>query len=91
MAEGYGILQWYKDGQPGERYEGELHEGKQNGHGVMKRPNGDRFEGQWRNGKANGAGRIVGSLGDFTGNWTDGCALHGKTWIGIGRPADTCR
>jgi hypothetical protein len=48
-AQGKGTLQWYENGKPGDRYEGEYQGGKRNGHGVVTMSNGTRIEGDWRN------------------------------------------
>jgi hypothetical protein len=47
-ATGDGVLQWYENGRPGDRYEGEYQGGKRNGHGVVVMSNGRRVEGDWR-------------------------------------------
>ena len=48
-ASGDGTLQWFENGRPGDRYEGEYQSGKRNGHGVVTMSNGTRIEGDWRN------------------------------------------
>jgi|SRR5689334_18918947 hypothetical protein len=48
-AQGKGTLQWYENGRPGDRYEGEYQAGKRNGHGTVTMSNGKRIEGDWRN------------------------------------------
>src|SRR5262245_42312357 len=50
-AEGQGTLQWFRDGWPGNRYEGEYRDGKPNGRGVLTYASGDRYEGEFRNGE----------------------------------------
>lgn len=47
-AQGKGTLQWFENGKPGDRYEGEYQGGKRNGHGVVTMSNGTRIEGDWR-------------------------------------------
>jgi hypothetical protein len=91
LAHGQGVLQWFLKDHRGDRYEGELRDGRQNGYGILVKPNGDRFEGVWLDGKANGPGRIVRSKYNYDALWIDGCAQDGNTWIGIGRTASTCR
>jgi hypothetical protein len=49
FAQGRGTLQWYENGRPGDRYDGEYQAGKRNGHGVVTMSNGKRIEGDWRN------------------------------------------
>lgn len=48
-ASGKGTLEWFENGRPGDRYEGEYQAGKRNGHGVVTMSNGTRIEGDWRN------------------------------------------
>jgi hypothetical protein len=48
-AQGTGTLQWFEDGRPSDRYEGDYQAGKRNGHGVVTQRNGTRIEGDWRN------------------------------------------
>lgn len=48
-ARGKGTLQFYENGRPADRYEGEYQAGKRNGHGVVVMGNGTRIEGDWRN------------------------------------------
>ncbi len=48
-ASGDGTLQWFENGRPGDRYEGEYQDGKRNGHGTVTMGNGTRIEGDWRN------------------------------------------
>src|SRR3954469_17321929 len=56
MAEGEGVLQFYIGDKPAARYEGEMHNGRADGHGVNVDPDGTRYEGGWRNNAANGPG-----------------------------------
>ncbi len=48
LADGQGTLQWIEKGQPDVRYDGEYHNGKRNGYGVVTDPNGNRIAGEWR-------------------------------------------
>ena|SRR5437016_5111697 len=90
IAEGRGVLQWFAHAAPTDRYEGELHEGKANGHGVLTTRTGDRYDGEWRDGKANGLGRVVTSNYNYTGIWSDGCSRDGNKTIGVGRDPTSC-
>jgi hypothetical protein len=47
-AQGKGTLQWFENGKPGDRYEGDYQGGKRNGHGTVTMSNGTRIEGDWR-------------------------------------------
>jgi hypothetical protein len=49
LAQGKGTVQWFENGKPGDRYEGEYQAGKRNGHGIVTMSNGTRIEGDWRN------------------------------------------
>lgn len=48
-AQGKGTVQFYENGRPGDRFEGEYQAGKRNGHGIAIMSNGTRIEGDWRN------------------------------------------
>jgi hypothetical protein len=48
LAQGKGTLQWFENGKPGDRYDGEYQAGKRNGHGIVTESNGTRIEGDWR-------------------------------------------
>ena len=54
LAQGRGVLQWFKDGKPNGRYDGEVSGGKMNGRGLYTFPNGDRFDGEYRDGVRSG-------------------------------------
>src|SRR5882757_1967314 len=45
LAHGQGVLQWYQDGKPIARYEGEMKDGLANGAGKITYANGTRYEG----------------------------------------------
>jgi hypothetical protein len=84
FAQGQGVLQWFENGGPAERYEGELRGGQMNGHGILATPNGGRYEGEFRDGMANGFGQWTGASGSFSGVWTNGCFKEGnrRAWVG---------
>ncbi len=54
LAQGHGVLQWFVDGKPDQRYEGEYRDGTFNGHGVYSYADGGRYEGAYLDGKAHG-------------------------------------
>ena len=56
FAQGEGVEQWFQNGQPSIRYEGEFRHGKHNGHGVQTFADGSRYEGEFRDGTRNGYG-----------------------------------
>jgi hypothetical protein len=72
VAGGRGVLQWYLNGKPNGRYEGELRNGRATGHGVSVAANGDRYDGEWRDGLQNGHGVFEDSRGHYDGEWKDG-------------------
>ena len=56
MAQGPGVVQWFKDGKPSEGGHVEFRNGKMNGHGVYTAEDGSRYDGEMRNNMANGHG-----------------------------------
>jgi len=56
IAQGRGIVQWFKDGKPDGRLEAEFRDGKEIGRGAFTPANGGRYDGAWRDGKMNGRG-----------------------------------
>ncbi|HTR83887.1 MAG TPA: hypothetical protein VMI56_05385 [Reyranella sp.] len=78
LAEGHGVAQWTLNGQPGDRYEGDYHVGKEHGYGVYEWKNGDRYVGNYLNNLKNGQGTYSWADGRYyVGLWKDGKA-HGK-------------
>jgi hypothetical protein len=75
FAEGLGVQQWFLEGKPAGRQEGNMRSGKLNGFGVSTFPNGDRYEGEWRDSRWHGRGIYVHSDGDrYEGEWRNGQA-----------------
>jgi hypothetical protein len=91
LAQGRGVLQWYVNNRPTDRYDGELVAGKLDGRGTYVSADGFRFEGEWRDGKANGDGELTTKTGAFNGTWRDGCFREGnrRAWVGVA--ASTCQ
>lgn len=58
LAEGRGSVQWYRDGMPYERSDGEWRQGKQIGQGTQIWPNG-RYDGGFRDSEPEGKGTLV--------------------------------
>ena len=57
----------------GNIYEGDLQDGKPDGHGIMKYSNGDLYFGQWKDGRQNGHGTMKYFSGRlYDGEWKDG-------------------
>jgi hypothetical protein len=73
VAEGRGVLLWFKGGKPNVLYEGELRSGKRNGRGDETTTEGYHYSGQWKDNKPDGLGTAT--MGDRTygGTWTSGC------------------
>ena len=68
-----GTLQWYLNGEPKSRYEGEFRDGKTHGKGTYIWASGARYEGDWRDGKKHGKGTYVFANGTrVVGDWRDG-------------------
>ena len=61
----------------GERYFGQIQEGRPHGRGIVDAPNGDRFYGEFRNGRANGYGMLFTKTGRvlFAGLWRNDKAI----------------
>jgi hypothetical protein len=78
LAQGRGVLQWFKDGKPNGRYEGDYRDGKVNGRGVYSWASGTRFEGEFRDDRPDGPGTLTQSNGTvYSGIWTNGCFRQG--------------
>ena len=84
MAQGKGVLRWFKDGKPSAVEEGEWKDGYFNGRGVKTWAGGARYEGEWRDDKMNGRG--VATSGD--GRRYEGELKDGKA-DGFGRYTDS--
>ena len=73
LAQGRGVLQWFKDGKPGDRYEGEFRDGKRQGRAVVTFANGNRYDGEFRDDYANGRGVFTFVSGNrYDGEYRDG-------------------
>ena len=78
FAQGEGVEQWFQNGQPSIRYEGEFRHGKHNGHGVQTFADGSRYEGEFRDGTRNGYGIATFADGSrYQGEYKDG-ARNGR-------------
>jgi hypothetical protein len=73
FAQGKGILQFYVDGKPGARYQGELRKGLMEGSGELRTTDGAVYDGDWVAGKPDGYGKYTAPDGStFVGGWTAG-------------------
>jgi len=69
-AQGKGVEQWYSGGKPGNRLEGEFHDGMLS-RGIVIYPNGDRYDGDLNGGRS-GYGIYVSKKGSrYEGEWRD--------------------
>lgn len=78
FAQGQGLLQWYLNGQPDDRYEGNLEMGWAVGHGVLARTDGGKYDGEWKESMQHGNGRFEAPDGSwYEGQWKMG-KPHGQ-------------
>lgn len=91
LAQGKGVLRWFENDHPADRYDGELVAGRFDGRGTYLSADGFRYEGEWRDGKANGDGVLTTKSSTFTGTWKDGCFKDGnrRAWVGVA--ASSCQ
>jgi hypothetical protein len=71
LAEGRGHVQWFRDGMPYERSDGQWREGKQTGQGVQVWPGG-RYEGGMRDSEPEGRGILILNDVRYQGEFHDG-------------------
>lgn len=72
-ATGPGVLQWFENGRPTVRYEGEYRDGRANGRAIYVWPDGARYEGDYLDDRWNGRGVFVWPQGErYDGDWQDG-------------------
>ena len=90
MADGDGTLQFYIGNDPAARYEGEMRNGRSDGHGVNVEPDGTRYEGGWRNNAANGQGVYTKAGVRYEGMWFNGCLKQGEAELTVGVSNDSC-
>ena len=91
LAQGRGVLQWYVNEHPSDRYDGDLVAGKLDGQGTYVSADGYRYAGDWRDGKANGTGELSTKTGTFKGTWTNGCFREGTRLAWVGVAAASCQ
>ena len=85
LANGQGVLQWYDNGTPADRYEGEYRDGKMNGRGIYFAVDGERYDGEFKDNARTGHGIYLTRRGDrYEGNF-ERSVLQGP---GIGVFAD---
>jgi hypothetical protein len=78
VAQGQGVAQWFREGKPNSRYEGEYRDGKASGRGVLTAMSGNRYEGDFRNDHPNGRGLFIYESGNrYEGEVSNG-RRHGK-------------
>ncbi|HEV7814910.1 MAG TPA: energy transducer TonB [Janthinobacterium sp.] len=91
-ADGPGVLQWYVQDKPGDRYEGTMAKGMPDGAGVYFYLNHSSFKGEYKNGRRQGegvftyadGGKLVAMfeqgkiVGDVDRNFINGDRYHGE-------------
>ena len=86
LMSGRGVLQWILNGNPTDRFEGELWHGKQTGEGVMVYGDGRRYEGSFRDSQRTGRGTLTYPNGTkYVGDWKAD-RPHGKGTLTAGTP-----
>ena len=83
-ASGKGVLIWYQDGQPGDKYEGTMVEGKMSGKGTYTWSEGTKYVGDFVNDMKVGKGVVTWTngdkyVGDFANNSATGKGTY--TWV----------
>jgi hypothetical protein len=73
-ANGQGVLQWFVNGKPDDRYEGTLSMGWAEGRGVLHKGDGGKYDGEWQHSLQQGMGRYEAP----DGSWYDGQWKNGK-------------
>lgn len=58
QANGEGVLQWFENGTPTARYEGQLVKGWADGKGTLVTPDGTSYKGEWKQSREHGSGRM---------------------------------
>jgi len=72
----------------GQRYKGDLVNGKPHGYGVFKTADGARYEGQWDQGQRSGKGKYIDASGaTYEGQWKE----HDKSGKGVESYPDKAR
>lgn len=70
QASGHGVLQWTLNGQPTDRFEGDMYKGRMHGNGVLAYGDGRRYEGMFRDGTRTGRGTLTYPNGmKYVGDW----------------------
>jgi len=64
LVSGNGVLQWYENGVPSDRYQGEYRAGHMSGHGIYQAADGERFDGTFKDDARTGRGTYITLRGD---------------------------
>lgn len=73
LANGQGVLQWFFNGKPDDRYEGNLELGWAEGRGVLNKGDGGKYDGEWKHSMQEGTGRYDAPDGSvYDGQWKNG-------------------
>jgi len=68
IAQGNGVVQWYRDGKAAGRFEGTMRDGKPQGHGIEVGVAGNQYVGTFEDGEFSGQGVLT---------WTSGMRFEG--------------
>ena len=90
LAHGQGIVQWFTDGKPDDRYEGAYIAGKRQGRGEYRWANGDHYLGGYLVDAPNGIGFLRTSNGTHGGIWVYGCLNNGNLLVALEVEASAC-
>jgi hypothetical protein len=90
LKDGQGVVQWFEDGLPIDRFEGTYREGKREGIGRYTWNDRNRFEGQFANDLPNGYGTVRLEGETFAGEWRNGCLSERGKVVAIGVPRASC-
>jgi len=90
VANGVGVLQWFRAGQPSEQFEGTLRDGRPQGRGIMRIV--EIYDGEFTDGLPNGQGtRRDANGGIWSGQWVNGCFRNGSRHAAIGVDVAECK
>jgi hypothetical protein len=87
---GPGVVQWFENGRPIDRFEGTFVAGRRQGYGRYSWNESDWFAGSYQDDLPDGPGtaHIAGEV--FTGVWHHGCFATDRRVVAIGAPRTSC-
>jgi hypothetical protein len=90
LKDGKGVAQWFEDGLPIDRFEGNYRQGKREGSGRYVWNDKDRFEGAFADDVPNGYGTVKLAGETLAGDWHNGCLAERGLVVAIGVPRTSC-